>query len=143
MFVAECRAQLSEVQSVFDRVESRAGEQGQVGLESLGFQLHNLYCACEDLFEIVATAFENHVDPDGGYQIEPLKRMRMEIPGVRSRLISDEAFVWLETLRSFRHVFRNAYGTSLDRRKLAIVLEDARELMRVLPDELETFLSVV
>ena len=143
VLVAECRAQLRQIKGVFCRVESRAREQGQAGLESLGFQLHNLYCACEELFEIVAAAFENHVDSNGGYHIELLKRMRMDIPGVRPREISDEAFGRLETLRSFRHVFRHAYGASLDERKLAIVLEDARELMRVFPDELEAFLAAI
>ena len=142
-FSSETRAQLDEIDAVHDLVESRATEPGLAGIESLGFQLHNLYCACEDLFEIVAAAFENHVEPNGGYHIELLKRMRMQFTGVRPKVVSDETFLLLDSLRAFRHVFRHAYGTSLDERKVRIVLEDARSLRTVLRNELEAFLAAI
>lgn len=36
---------------------------------------HNLYCAFEDLFKIVAETFENHIQDKSKYHQELLKRM--------------------------------------------------------------------
>jgi hypothetical protein len=138
---SQIRAQLDEIDAVFDLVEERASETGPAGIESLGYQLHNLYSACEDLFEIVTESFENHLDNGGGYHIEILKRMKIEITGVRPRAISEATFNLLDSLRGFRHVFRHAYGTSLDRRKIDIVLEDARLLRKSLRREFAAFLE--
>ena len=143
VFSSECRAQLEAIDGVLELVDSRAREGGPAGIESLGFQLHNLYCACEELFEIVAGVFENHVDFGGGYHIDLLKRMRISISGVRPRVVSDSTFRLLDSLRSFRHVFRHAYGTSLDERKVRIVLEDAHSLRSVLRKDFEVFLSAI
>ena len=140
-FAAEARAQMDEIDSVFDLVEARSLEPGASGTESLGYQIHNLYCACEDLFEVVAETFENHLIANGGYHVELLKRMKIEIPGVRPAAISDRSFELLDSLRGFRHVFRHAYGASLDRRKVDIVLDDARRLHTSLRDEIESFLA--
>lgn len=46
-------AQHSAIDHTFDLIEERALISGDAGLESLSFQLHNLYSACEELFEIV------------------------------------------------------------------------------------------
>ncbi len=140
---SESRAQLDEIDTVYELIEQRAQEAGPAGIESLGFQLHNLYCACEDLFEIVAATFENHVKLGAGYHIDLLKRMRIPLTEIRPRVISDDTFLLLDSLRAFRHVFRHAYGTSLDERKVRIVLEDARSLRSVLRREVETFLSAI
>ena len=93
VFASESRAQLDEIDGVYERVELRATETGPAG--------------------------------------------------IRPRVITDSTFVLLESLRSFRHVFRHAYGTSLDDRKVRIVLEDARLLHSILRREVETFLSAI
>ena len=141
VLASEIRSQLDHVDAVHALVEQRAGEQGPAGVESLGFQLHNFYCACEDLFEIIASAFENNIETGGGYHVELLKRMRMPISGVRPRVASDELFALLDSLRGFRHVFRHAYGVPLDERKVRVVLDDARSTHQILRDEIESFLA--
>jgi hypothetical protein len=55
-------------------------------MESLGYQLHNLYCAFEDLFKIVSETFENHIQDKSKYHQELLKRMTISIEGVRPPL---------------------------------------------------------
>lgn len=112
------------------------GKKAFGGLESLAYQLHNLYCAYEDLFKIVAGFFENTIDD----QKELLKRMTLSIEGIRPALISEESFTLLNNLKSFRHFFRHAYGYELDKRKVAIVLEDAQKLKETFKLDLERFL---
>ncbi len=61
---AEIEAQLEKIDQVYRELDDRAGQmQPDVpGLvESTAYQLHNLYNAIENLFKIVANAFENSV----------------------------------------------------------------------------------
>lgn len=67
--------------------------------------------------------------------------MRLEIPGVRPRLISATAYDCLDELRRFRHIFRSAYRLELDADRLALVLRKARTLREIYRAEMERFLS--
>jgi uncharacterized protein YutE (UPF0331/DUF86 family) len=80
----------------------------------LGYFLHNLYCAFEDLFKEVARIFENQVLDPSLYHRELLKRMCFDIPGIRPGLLSEESYKVLDELRRFRHTFRHAYTYKLD-----------------------------
>jgi uncharacterized protein YutE (UPF0331/DUF86 family) len=140
---AEVRAQLDEIDSVYQRIDSRRHMPGEPGVESLSYQLHNLYSAFEDLFHVIAEAFENNIAVDGGFHIALLKRMMVSVPGVRPALIDREAYELLDSLRGFRHFFRHAYGTQLDPRKVRIVLEDADALRGRYKDLMTSFLSAV
>jgi hypothetical protein len=91
-------------------LKERKQKRGKTAVESVGYQLHNLYCAFENLFKILAGAFENHIDDKSKYHIELLKRMTIGIDEVRPPLLSPEVCALLDNLRSFRHFFRHAYS---------------------------------
>ena len=139
----DIEAQVAEIDAIYLRLDSRREVDGEAGTESLAFQIHNLYSAFEELFRVIAATFENHVDAGGGYHIELLKRMKVSVPGVRPAVIDSRAFQSLDSLRSFRHFFRHAYGSPIDSKKLDLVYEDAQ---RIRPDYrrwIEGFLSKV
>jgi hypothetical protein len=155
---AEIKAQLQEIEGIYTRIEDRTKwgtdlnpspgvpsrpptNRDKAATESVGYQLHNLYCAFEDLFKIVTETFENHIQDKSKYHHELLKRMAISIEGVRPRLLSQECFLLLDNLRSFRHLFRHAYSYELDERKLKIVLEDAFTLRRIYPTDVNVFLN--
>jgi len=138
---AEIKAQTREIENVYVKLEERKREKGKAAVESIGFQLHNLYCAFEDLFKLVAETFENHIQDKSRYHVEILKRMTLAIEGVRPPLLSQESFVLLDNLRSFRHLFRHAYSYELDERKMKIVLEDASKLADMYRRDLDAFLG--
>lgn len=140
---ATVRAQVDRIERIYQRIDERRAATDMVGLESLGYQLHNLYCAFEDLFRIIARAFENKIDDAGRYHAQLLWRMATEIEGVRPPLISCEAARLLDNLRAFRHFFRHAYGYELDPRKLAIVLEDALKLRPIYLEDIKAFLGAL
>lgn len=85
----------------------------------LGYLLHNLYGALEDLFQEIARTFENRMEDPSRYHRELLKRMSLEIPGIRPLLLSESSHALLDELRGFRHVFRHSYNYDLSSRKLA------------------------
>jgi len=84
----------------------------------IGFLLHNLYCALEDLMEETAKTFENTLDDTSKYHRELLKKMLLNVRGIRPQLWSGETFSLLDELRGFRHIFRHAYGYELDSKKV-------------------------
>lgn len=143
VLAAEVRAQLQQIERIYGLVDEREPIGGVAGTESMAYQLHNLYGAIEDLFKVVANAFENHVAPGGGYHTELLRRMTISVPDVRPRVISSETCRLLDSLRGFRHVFRHAYARELDIRKLRIVLDDARAVRGSLANDVEGFLASV
>jgi hypothetical protein len=155
---AEIKAQLHEIEGIYTRIEDRTKwgadlarrgtdlnlsptNKDKAATESVGYQLHNLYCAFEDLFKIVAETFENHIQDKSKYHQELLRRMAISIEGIRPRLLSQECFLLLDNLRSFRHLFRHAYSYELDERKLKIVLEDAFTLRKIYPNDVNVFLN--
>ncbi len=92
---------------------------GPENTSHLGYLLHNLYCAVEDLFRYVSLTFENTIADTAKYHRELLKRMHIEVPEIRPRVISEASFRLLDELRGFRHVFRHAYEFQLAPEKVA------------------------
>lgn len=138
---AAVSAQRREIEKIFSKVEERRKEEGLSSLESLAYQLHNLYCGFEDLFKIVANFFENRIEERAKYHRELLWRMKIPIEGVRPAVLSEESFRRLDALRAFRHFFRHAYSYELDPKKVALVVEDALALKRLYAAELDHFLE--
>lgn len=86
---------------------------GREKTSHLGYLLHNLYCAMEDLFQEIANTFENRIEDLSKYHRELLKRMQLNVPGIRPRLLSKESYLILDELRGFRHIFRHSYDYEL------------------------------
>ena len=136
---AEIQARVKEINNIYAKLEDRKGRRGKVAVESLAYQLHNLYCAFEDLFKIISVFFENNIEDKTRYHAELLKRMTLIIEGVRPAFLSRDSFFLLDNLRSFRHFFRHAYSYDLDERKVRIVLEDALKLRELYARDVEGF----
>ena len=138
---ASLQAQKNEIERIFAKIAERRQGNDPAHLESLAYQLHNLYCAFEDLFKQVADFFENTLGETAKYHRELLWRMKIPIEGVRPALLSEEAFKLLDSLRAFRHFFRHAYAYDLDPRKVALVLEDALKLKEIYARDIARFLE--
>jgi len=107
--------------------------------DSLAYRLHNLYCAYEDLFKIIAKFFENRIEDPARYHIELLRRMLIEIKGIRPSLISEESYTYLNELRGFRHVFRHAYAIELDVDRIIALAEKSLILKSLFEEDLKRF----
>ena len=138
---AELQSRTQAIANIYLKLDDRKGRRGKVAVESLAYQLHNLYCAFEDLFRAVAVAFENNIDHKTRHHTELLKRMTYTIEGVRPALLSHDSFMLLDNLRAFRHFFRHAYSYDLDERKVRIVLEDAIKLRILYARDVQTFMQ--
>jgi hypothetical protein len=107
----------------------------------VGYYLHNLYNAFESIFQRVAETFENDIADRSQWHALLLKRMTLDIEGIRPRLLSDEAYQCLDELRRFRHVFRSMYTASLDVERLRLVWNRARRLEALYRADIDRFLT--
>jgi len=67
--------------------------------------------------------------------------METEIKGMRPALISESAYVALDELRGFRHIFRHAYGVVLDPKRFQFVLRKALALKKIYKKDVANFLK--
>lgn len=141
---AEIEAQVEKINQVYDELEDRASQMEPdipPLVESTAYQLHNLYNAVEDLFKIVANAFENSVTDRARWHTELLHRMALEIQGVRPALLSRKSVELLDELRAFRHFFRHAYGVRLRSSRIEEDVGIARQLQPLLKHDVQHFLE--
>jgi hypothetical protein len=107
----------------------REGANDSLDFAALAYTLHNIYCLLENYFLRVAKFFENALDPDTWHR-DLVRRMALEIRGVRPALLDDSLAARIDELRAFRHVFRNMYQTSLDPERVRALQERLPELMK-------------
>jgi hypothetical protein len=101
--------------------------------------MHNLYCAFEDLFKLIAGFWENTLSADGEFHVQLLKRMLLSIEDVRPALLSDPSYRLLNELRGFRHVFRHAYNYGLDDERVNALLRKILGQKGTVIKDLKTF----
>lgn len=110
-------------------------------LESIAYQIHNLYCATEDLLKMVAKYFENNISDSSQWHSLLLQRMSTEIPNIRPAFLSLNTYLILNSLRGFRHFFRHAYGAVIEYDQLKINLDKSLNLIANLESDLNEFIA--
>ena len=139
---AEVDSRMREIETIYERIEERRARFSETaeGIDSMAYQIHNLYSAFEQLFETVVHFFENRLE-EQRYHVDLLRRMRLEIEGIRPVLVSDEAYILLDELRRFRHFFRHAYTADLKPENLEDLLSKAERLRPVHRRDVAEFLG--
>ncbi len=139
---ADITADLKAIAEIYEALERYDPlPPGDEPLIAVAYYLHNLYCAFESLFQRVAEVFENQLSDRAGWHAELLRRMTLDIEGIRPRLLSEAADDSLDELRRFRHLFRSAYRLHLDAERLALVHKKAHGLKLVYRADIARFLS--
>jgi len=127
VFLSEYDFQVDLIKATYQRLENKLlvfekESPSKEMIESAGYWMHNLYCAFEDLFKLVAGYWENNLSANGEFHVNLLKRMIIKIRDVRPALLSKASFEYLNELRGFRHVFRHAYSYGLDDERVNYLL---------------------
>ncbi|MCG8363049.1 MAG: hypothetical protein MJA27_06930 [Pseudanabaenales cyanobacterium] len=139
---AELKGQLQLLNRVADRLQQRvaAGLDTPGQLDSVAYQIHNAYCAAEDLLKLVAHAFENRIGAGGEWHRTLLLRLSQPLDGVRPAFISEETFTVMNVLRGFRHFVRHGYGAEIEVTQLQVNLQLAQRLPKLLAQDTQVFL---
>lgn len=140
----DLKSQLQTVRFIHDKLVKRAENltpEDEILLESVAYQIHNLYGASEELLKVIAQYFENNIDDASQWHSYLLKRMRIDVPGIRPAFLDIETYEILNALRGFRHFFRHAYGAKLDYYQLKSNLEKALQVFPRLENNIQQFIS--
>lgn len=140
---AEIQAQLDVIDLIYKTLVERVTHlqpTSPIVIESVAYQLHNLYGAIEELCQIVAKTFENNITDSSRWHSHLLNRMGLLIPGIRPALLASDTIQKLHYLRTFRHFFRHAYGIDLDSQKVEENVQLASEAIPYLHRDVSAFL---
>lgn len=143
---ADIQAQISLIRSISVKIEERAkgfSSDDLVRMESIAYQIHNLYNAAEDLLKLIAAHFENQIVDTARWHSALLQRMTQGVDGIRPALLSQETYLTLNALRGFRHFFRHAYGVPIEYPQLKINLDKAQSLSNYLEQDIKRFLEAL
>ena len=144
LLTVDLQAQIVLIKTIDQRLIERSKNlqaDDQIRLESIAYQIHNLYNATEDLLKIVAKYFENNISDSSQWHSLLLKRMTMNVPEIRPALLSSETHSILNGLRGFRHFFRHGYGAIIEYEQLQANLDKALKLIPYLEADLNRFLE--
>lgn len=144
LFLSEINSQKVEIDNIQSTIVQKVAglkinQDNEDLAVNLGYKLHNLYSAYEDLFKLVAGFFENQISDSAKYHIDLLKRMLIEIEGIRPHILTDESFRILDELRGFRHIFRHAYSYTIDSERLMKLAEKSFDLKEVFTKDFNGF----
>lgn len=131
------------VQAAGQLAQERFDANGPASLEACAYHLARLYNVIEQMARRVARLFENSIDDDRGWHAELIRRMTIEIGGVRPALFSRNLADPLRELRAFRHLVTHAYDLTLDPDKLRLLLKYAGQVVGALPAVADTFIQGV
>ena len=139
ILTTDLTTQMVVIDDVFINLEDRAqnfNADDMRQLESVAYQIHNIYNAIEDLLRLVAAHFENQISDSA-----LLQRMTQPVPGVRPALLTKDTFRLLNALRGFRHFFRHAYIVTVDPVQLQSNLHKAQQAYQLLHNDVSHFLA--
>jgi hypothetical protein len=107
---------------------------------AVGYILHSFYNGCENIFRSIALFFENDLGPQSWHK-DLLKRMNLEIPGIRPQLVDDELYRLFDDFRGFRHKFRHLYSFELDWERECLVARKFPLTIKKFREQVNDFLK--
>ena len=119
---AELRADMPRLERLFHKYELIHDKLSEIEPDefdyvALAYTIVNLYNLIENYFLRISKTFENNLDPTTWHR-HLLKRMFLEIEGLRPAFMTEQDYILFNELRAFRHVFRHIYQQELDTTKL-------------------------
>ena len=106
------RGQISDGLDAVDSVDAkmrrfRDDELGRLGRTDMSAMiatkiLESFYTSLETIFVRISQHFENNLDSQKWHK-DLLDKMKIQVPGLRERALSDETVMLLDELRRFRH----------------------------------------
>ena len=121
---AEIKDELENLKKLLDEAkEIKQKESSNVNIRAGGSILHDFYTGAEKIFEMIANTIDKRVPSGLRWHAELLNQMTLEIPGLRSHIISKDTAKMLDEYLRFRHLFRKRYGFELEWKNIKHLLK--------------------
>ena len=142
--LAQIRAHRRRLEAVYRSMESALdGEIAQLGRTPISALivaglLENYYTCLETIYLRISQSFENRLEA-ARWHNDLLQKMTLEIEGVRTAAVSDEAFSPLFELLKFRHFKRYYFELEYDWDRLDYLVTKLRQAHPLVTRDLERF----
>ncbi len=142
--VAQIRAHRRRLEAVCRSMESALdGEIAQLGRTPISALivaglLENYYTCLETIYLRISQSFENNLE-SARWHNDLLQKMTLDIEGVRTAAVSDEAFPPLFELLKFRHFKRYYFELEHDWDRLDYLVTKLRQVHPLVTRDLERF----
>ena len=142
--LAQIRAHRGRLEAVYRSMESALdGEIAQLGRTPISALivaglLENYYTCLETIHLRISQSFENKLEA-ARWHDDLLQKMTLEIEGVRTAAVSDEAFPPLFELLKFRHFKRYYFELEYDWDRLDYLVTKLRQAHPLVTRDLERF----
>jgi hypothetical protein len=121
------------------RVARGGGEDTDLYIDAAALNLHDFYTGLERIFRQIAHTVDHSIPAGQEWHRDLLNQMCIDIPGVRSAVLSPETCAALGEFMRFRHVVRNVYAFQLDGGRVAQLVREGQSLMELVSAELQKF----
>ena len=125
------------MESALDNEVAQLGKTPMSALIVAGL-LENYYTCLETIYLRISQSFENKLDP-ARWHNDLLQKMTLEIEGVRTAAVSEEAFPPLFELLKFRHFKRYYFELEYDWDRLDFLVTKLRQVHPLVTRDLERF----
>lgn len=97
-----------------------------------GSILHYFYTDAENIFHAIASTVDKSIPSGMSWHTELLNQMALDIPQLRTHVISEESAKMLDEYLRFRHLFRKRYGFGLEWSNIKRLLKKLPEVYAAL-----------
>jgi hypothetical protein len=125
----------------FDESSARQKILDEVVLRGAAGMIQDYYSGVERIFKRIAAEIDERLPKGENWHKSLLDQMKIEVPGVRPRVISKTTYSKLDDLRSFRHKVGNIYGFNLIPERVLAHLLALPELDASFRNDVRTFLQ--
>lgn len=102
---------------------------------------HGIYNGVENVLKDIVRYFDGNLPTGSDWHTKLLVRAHNPNPGVREAIISEDTAKVLGDLKSFRHIFRGIYQSSLVPEKVVVMARQTLGTIPVVIKEIETFMT--
>lgn len=113
-----------------------------IEISALSAMLHSFYTGVENLFKRIAVYLDGGPPAGEFWHSQLLDSMSNHTPK-RPAVISESLRDQLRSYLNFRHVFRHAYSFELQWTKMAPLVLECKNTLRVLEEQLDSFVEKV
>lgn len=144
VIAALIRRELQDLNPLIEKAQrglraARSSSDQDLYLDSVALNLHDFYTGIERILLHIAGTIDNVVPTGAQWHQELLQQMHIDVPGLRTSVLSDQAFECLKEYLAFRHVVRNVYTFKFDPERIAILVAKLPSCHDQLRKELDGF----
>jgi hypothetical protein len=142
---SEIIAELEKIQKVTNNIVSlysniKDKTPSLIELSAMATFLHNFYSGIENIMKRIAASLDNDIPSGTSWHTDLLKRMSIEIAGIRKNVFSQNTINELTDYLSFRHMFIHSYGFELKWSKMHQLVESIKIVFNQVEKDIESFL---